>query len=81
MPQPAVGRPFGELHLGDEGRPDPMRSLVCARPVAKGTFGCFQWTEQLHDARKLALGEASAGMTDVDQVVSLVHAEQERAKV
>src|SRR3954452_14332466 len=67
MPELVVVGPLGEPDLRDERRPHPMRALVGLRPARERALGGFDRPQQAHYAGELAVVEARAGVTDVDE--------------
>jgi hypothetical protein len=80
--QLAVGRPFGELHLGHQRRLDPVRRL---EPHARGLVDerglrHLQRVELLAQVARHALGEAGAHLAREAQAAVFVDAEEQRAQ-
>ena len=68
--QLGVGGPLGELDLGDELRPDPVRVFVRLRGGLERAGLRLERPEQLHHAPQLALVEPGAGVAGVDEVLA-----------
>src|SRR5438093_5615349 len=81
MSELRLAAPVGVPARPHELRAAPMRPLVRLRPAPERTLVRLERLEPLHHARELALGEARARVAHVDEVLALVHAEQERAEV
>ena len=94
MTQVAVKRPFDELELPHKLRLEPPTShhfrggKTCAptpglllRQIREGAFLDFQWLDLLEQFRSRCGGEASAGPGGIDQLVTLVVADDKRIEV
>ena len=70
-----------ELHFDHDFRLDPMRLLIGLRGLFKWRCFSFQRLEAPRHVVQLLAGEASTGVTDVDEAVSVEVAEQQGANV
>ncbi len=81
MAELVVVGPLGELHLRDELRLHPVRRLVRGRRRhIERTRRRLQPRQLGHHARQLRVIEPAADVRDVDELLALVDAEQQRAE-
>src|SRR5262245_54465052 len=80
-PDVAIIRPVSETHFAHQPRLDPGRRLVELRPLRKRAGFLDERLEAGVNIGEGFLGEAAAGVADVDQVVALIDSEDHRAEI
>src|ERR1700730_14667605 len=82
MAQAAVGRPLGELDLGDERRLHPMGLFVRSRRILDRALAGLERLEERNQLCELTVVEAGAHAAGVEQrLAAIVDTEQEGAEV